>query len=109
MTVVPGPPYPGLYQHFRGEVVAVKGLVVDKTNRDTNRLKVLYERLFDKALLVRDVSEFNQMVHPYDGTPSVMAHLGSFENSCKMCVPRFHQMTPADIEVYNSRSGRKID
>lgn len=101
MAVVPGPPFPGMYQHFRGDVVQVHRIVADQSNIDVGRLKVLYERIFDGRMLVRDVREFNEVVHVEDGTPSVIAHLGSLTKTCGMCVPRFHQMTPDEIVTHN--------
>lgn len=103
MNVIPGPPFPGAYQHFRGGIYIVRQIVVDETNHDNGRIMVLYEKTTTGKLYVRTIHEFNQMVHADDGTPSIMSHLiGGKQEDCALCVPRFHQMTPEEILDHNA-------
>lgn len=85
MTVVPGPPYPGVYQHYKGGLYIVHKVVFDSGNDRNGQITVLYESLEHGTLTHRPVLEFEQVVHP-DGTPSVRIH---GLQGCNKCVPRF--------------------
>jgi len=87
--VVPGPPYPGVYEHYKGDLYVVHKVITDSTNGVRNgRIMVLYESLKEKELHVRDIREFIEHVHP-DGSPMIHHHLSDKMEECEECVPRF--------------------
>lgn len=101
MTVIPGPPYPGVYKHYKGDYYVVHKVITDSTNnrpgRDITdgRIMVLYESLKTKELHVRAILEFQQLVHS-DGMPSIQFHLpGAI---CGKCIPRFKFMDRTEID-----------
>lgn len=91
MTVVPGPPYPGVYEHYKGDGYIVHKILTDSTNARSGRIMVLYESMETKKLLVRDIQEFNDFVHA-DGTGSWTHHFHVEIKTCKECRPRFRQV-----------------
>lgn len=84
--VVPGPPYPGVYQHYKGALYVVHKVISDSTNGCNSRILVLYESLEYKTLNVRAIVEFLEKVHP-DGEASIRHH--GLHVTCDLCVPRF--------------------
>jgi hypothetical protein len=92
--VVPGPPYPGVYEHYKGDFYVVHKVITDSTNDRSGRIVVLYESLEKKELHVRDVIEFLEDVHE-DGQPAYMHHIkiGGVINDC--CKPRFRLLNLA--------------
>lgn len=96
MSTVPGPPYPGAYEHYKGGVYVVHKIITNETSveysgRPAGRIVVLYESLKTKEFHVRDISEFLGYVHA-DGTPSWNHHMNDEVESCKKCRPRFKRI-----------------
>lgn len=91
-AAIPGPPFPGVYQHYKGDFYIVHKIVSDSTNNRPGRLTgtifVLYESLGHKTLNVREIREFNEKVHR-DGSPGWEHHTGILSEPCDECVPRF--------------------
>lgn len=94
--VVPGPPYPGVYQHYKGDIYIVHKIITDSTNNrpgriTDGRIMVFYESLELKEFHVREIQEFNEHVHD-DGSPSHEHHFYADIPGCEECVPRFKLM-----------------
>jgi hypothetical protein len=87
--VVPGPPYPGVYQHYKGDLYVVHGIITDSTNSRSGTIVVLYESLKYKELHVREIREFTEMVH--EGQSRMFVH--SPDPYCEICTPRFKLLT----------------
>lgn len=98
MTVIPGPPYPGVYLHYKGDPYVVHKIIFDSSNSRNGKIIVFYESLAHGSLTVRDAQEFRQLVHE-DGRTSLEVH--GFGVVCGNCVPRFRMLTPDEIEEYN--------
>lgn len=84
-TVVPGPPYPGVYQHYKGDLYVVHKVITDSTNRRAGTIVVLYESLDQKVLHVREIVEFLETM--CGGQPSFTVHAP--DPNCELCTPRF--------------------
>jgi hypothetical protein len=97
MNLVPGPPYPGAYEHYNGGIYVVHKIITDKTSNNHSgrltdgRILVLYESLETKEWHVREISEFLEKVHE-DGTPSWLHHFSLMNDDCKECRPRFRKI-----------------
>lgn len=98
MTVVPGPPYPGVYEHYKGDYYVVHKIITDSTNTRAGKIMVLYESLETKEFHVRDVAEFLSFVHG-DGTGSWTHHFHVEIKTCKECRPRFRPVDTTNLET----------
>jgi hypothetical protein len=98
MTVLPGPPYPGGYEHYKGGIYVVHKIITDETsNRFSGRLTdgrimVLYESLETKEWHVRQITDFLSLVHA-DGSLSWEHHMSWENDACEKCRPRFRKIS----------------
>lgn len=91
--VPPGPPYPGVYEHYKGDIYVVHRMITDSTNERSGRIVVYYESLETREFHVREVIEFLDMVHE-DGSASWEHHVAVIGEQCDKCRPRFRMLTP---------------
>lgn len=94
--VVPGPPYPGVYQHYKGGLYIVHKVIFDSGNGRNNQITVLYESIEYGTLTHRPIVEFTQLVH--NGQPSITIHPP--DPNCELCIPRFRLL---DMGAWHER------